>query len=287
MQRVVRRVHRAIRAIRGRRWFERTRRIPTSYGELSAPDWSPVFERMCLGRWEPLQTRVFEQLVRDRVYWDLGAHVGWYVLVASHAGARRIFALEAAPTTFQHLARTVECNGISATLVHAALVDEATGGEVDFYVGQGADGLLYSSTHPVCGDFQRVRVPAIDLEQLVSHQHWEAPEVIKIDLEGSEPWIVPQILSRFRHSDPDLIAEVNFEACAAHGVFPFAFVDALLSTRHVFVVDESQARLRRLDDPRHVRHGDNVLALSESSWNRLQAGGLPRDRLLAGLASAR
>jgi len=270
MQRVLNRVGRAVRETRGRRRFERTRWVPTSFGELSAPAWSPAVRQMCLGQWEPLSTKVLAFLVRDRVYWDLGAHVGWYVLVAGTSEARSIFALEAAPTTFRHLAQTVEHNKISATLLQAAIVDGQRLSDVDFFVGKGSDGLLYSSTNPVCGDFERVRVPAIDLERLISREQWDSPDVVKIDLEGSEPWIVPQILDQFRQREPDLIAEVNFEACAAHGAFPFAFLDVLLSRQRVFIIDESLAKLRRLESPRRVRHGDNVLALSDDSWNRLQ-----------------
>jgi FkbM family methyltransferase len=254
-----------------RRHHERTGFAPTGYGPLRARDWSHFIGLMATGYWEQVEVGTVERLTPGRVFWDLGAHYGYYALVARRAGASRIFALEAAPATFASLEETIDVNRIEATLLHAALVPDAQAGDsVDFFVGSAKSSSILSSTHPVPGKFDKVQVPAVTVTSLIEAHGWEPPGLVLVDLEGSEPWIVPQLLTACRESRPDLIVEVNFRACAAHDALPFAFVEALLAARDVVAqIVESRAGYRPITNARDVGDNVNLIAVSQESWERL------------------
>jgi FkbM family methyltransferase len=245
--------------------------VATPFGRLAAPGWGGAIPDMALGTWEGLETGVVHALARDRVFWDLGAHVGWYSLVAAHAGASFIGAVEASPRTFAATIRTVQPLE-RARALHAAIAKAGTpAGTVDFFEGEGPYGDLHSSMTPVYGDFTRTTVSVVTLDDLLTTHAWPAPDLVKIDVEGGETWVVPELVERFA-GKADIIAEVNYEACAAAGAFPYDFLDRLLSTSvGVLVIEERTGRLRRLGSPKDVRNGENVVAASARSLDVLRS----------------
>src|SRR5262249_5556578 len=130
--RAFRRVEWALRKEVARARHRATGFVPTAHGLLSSPLWSWPVSTMSVGLLEPLQTRVFAALAPGRVVWDLGAHYGYYTLVASHARASFVGAVEAAPSTFAHTQRTAAPHG-HARVLNAALVEKAETDHVDFF----------------------------------------------------------------------------------------------------------------------------------------------------------
>ena len=273
-QRASKRLRYEVRAELARRRYLSTQLVPTRYGGLSAPSWSPAVAGMALDLWEPTETRVVEILSPDRRVWDLGAHFGWYVLVASSSKARFVGAVEAAPTTYEHTLQTAKqakvARVVSGALVPGASIGPSQRAPVAFYLGKGHDGALYSSLTPVGGAFETIAVQPLTIGDLVEKEGWPRPDLVKIDVEGAETWLVGELVDRFADARPDIIAEVNFEACAAAGAFPYPFLEQLLAAYdRCFVIDEQRSRLVGVTSARQVRHGDNVLAASSASASRL------------------
>jgi len=127
-----------------------------------------------LGTYERDEQRVIARRLRaGKVFYDLGSNVGFYSLLAAAAGCR-VLAFEPSPRNLAFLRRHIALNGIqSIEVVEAAVSDFA--GTARFGKGETPnDGSLLDS-----GELE-VRVVALDQMRL------PAPDIMKIDIEGSE-----------------------------------------------------------------------------------------------------
>lgn len=145
--------------------------------------------------------RVQEALARlarpGVVFWDIGAHIGFFAMTASRLGAT-VHAFEPMPETFHRLERGVELNDLPVHLHQCAVND--TDGEVWLYktgsslttniVGQGMPG---------------VKVSSFTLDTLV-HQ-FGPPDLIKVDVEGAEVPLIRGGTKLWRTNKPVIVME--------------------------------------------------------------------------------
>lgn len=157
--------------------------LPILQGSLRGKLWVVgSFNHGCwLGSYEYTQRRLFEQSVRpgDTVY-DVGAHVGFYTLLASVlvGPTGRVVALEPLRSNLFYLRRHLDLNGVrNALVVEGAAIDRA--GEVR---------MLESSDRSQSRVDAKgtVAVRAFTLDQLVFQDGLPAPTVMKVDVEGAE-----------------------------------------------------------------------------------------------------
>jgi FkbM family methyltransferase len=137
---------------------------------------------------EPGVTRLFLDLVEPgMVVLDVGAHLGYYSLLASHLGAE-VHSFEPAPATFMRLKRNL---GGRAALVESGVWSEV--GELeyrDFGEDHSAVGSFFSPKDGSLGSpltTEVVRVVSID--SYVEHRGI-VPGLIKIDAEGAEEHVL-------------------------------------------------------------------------------------------------
>lgn len=178
-------------------------------------DWvsNQVFWRGWTGH-EPETAPVFRALAaRSRVTLDVGAHVGYYALVAGHANpAGRVFAFEPLPLAGERLRRHVALNRL-ANVECLAVAASDVDGEVAFHVPRGhalpcSDGVSAAFHAPWAAAMDSVRVPSVTLDAFVRARGLETVDLLKIDVEGGEPAVLrgaSGLLERFR---PDLVCEV-------------------------------------------------------------------------------
>lgn len=136
--------------------------------------------RVLGGTYEAEQTRLFERFVApgDAVL-DLGAHLGYYTLLASLLVGRkgRVFSFEPNPQNAWYLRRHASLNGCrNVEVEESAVFDRA--GDLRFQPGRG------SGTGRV-QDSGAMRVRAVRLDDFVEARGIR-PAVLKIDVEGSE-----------------------------------------------------------------------------------------------------
>jgi len=133
------------------------------------------------GSYEYAKQRLFEQFVRpgDIVY-DIGAHTGFYTLLASVlAGPTgRVVAFEPFPRNLAYLRKHLALNHVRNTVVmEGAVYDDE--GEVRIVAG------LNSSETRVNAK-GTISVRALTLDHLVFRDGFPAPTAIKVDVEGAE-----------------------------------------------------------------------------------------------------
>ncbi len=135
---------------------------------------------------------------------DCGANIGMSVLFfTAYAPGASIVAIEADPTTFVALRRTVDQNNLAdIELINAAVA--ATDGAVALYSAAGDSGSITASVVPEWGGGASQTVSARRLSSIVT-----APvDFLKLDVEGAEYDVVDELASAGRL---ELIAEAVIE----------------------------------------------------------------------------
>jgi len=126
------------------------------------------------------QHKLMEVLKEGSVFFDLGAHVGFFTLLASHlvGDEGRVVAFEPNPENVKYLNKHIEWNQRkNVTVIEAAIGDQTQ--LVCF------DPCLTRAMGAVCPTGS-MTVQMLTLDYLYKEAKVPAPQVIKIDIEGSE-----------------------------------------------------------------------------------------------------
>lgn len=157
--------------------------IPILQGRLRGKRWIVGSgQHGCwLGSYEYQKSHLFAQMIKPgSVVYDVGAHVGWYTLLAAVVvgDTGKVFAFEPAPLNMQYLREHLRINTISnVTAVEAAVANDVGftrfDGEPSGYMGRLAE-----------QGNQQVAVTTLD--ELTQGRQAPHPHVMKIDVEGAE-----------------------------------------------------------------------------------------------------
>ena len=117
--------------------------------------------------YEPNEYKLYKQMmVGKKVFFDIGAHIGWYCLVANGLGVESSYAFEIVEYFAKIIKRNFKLNGVGGEVFRVALGIPGT--KVDFKQS------FFSGNNT-----------AISLDDFCeTHNVW--PDVIKIDIEGAE-----------------------------------------------------------------------------------------------------
>jgi FkbM family methyltransferase len=180
---------------------------------------------------EAVQQAVVDILKPGATFWDIGAHIGFFSLLASRlvGDAGRVHAFEPMTENRQRLLTAVELNQGNNLTVHAVAVAGASGEAV---LHAHPSTTMWTLV-PERGETAGITVPCSTLDELA--QSLESPDLIKIDVEGAEVSVLrggwgflqrarPHVIVEF--SDPALLAE-------ARSLLPFYTFSPLSSTHWV------------------------------------------------------
>jgi len=151
---------------------------------VQAGDLGPGLYLQTQGSYEPYETKIFLENVKTKdVVFDIGAHVGYYTLLAGKKASQgKVVAFEADLANQQLLMQNIKLNKLNnVTLVAKAIADKK--GKVTFYQSQSSSGdhsLLDSGK-----ETKAVTVEATTLD-LQAQEIGQIPNILKIDVEGAE-----------------------------------------------------------------------------------------------------
>jgi FkbM family methyltransferase len=181
------------------------------------------------GAYEPVLSEfILRHLQEGDVCVDAGANIGYFsVLCAQRVGpSGKVIAIEAAPDTARRLRANVELNGATeiVKVIEAACAPQK--GEVTFYLHPRFNECSRLSK-PTKGDFDRrflgdTWIPqTVTADTLTSIVGADASRVsfIKVDIEGAETAIAPQIPAEFSH--PRLVVALEVRAQIEATLMPF------------------------------------------------------------------
>src|SRR5215510_4226956 len=157
--------------------------VPVLQGALRGKKWivGSSTHGCWLGSYEWAQRRMFETVIQpDDVVYDVGAHVGFYTLLAAtltHRGGH-VVAFEPLPRNLEYLRRHLRLNGTTnVTVVEGALWEDTGGVRI-------LDGP--ASAEVRVDPRGTIAVHSLTLAHVVFEGGLAAPTVLKIDVEGAE-----------------------------------------------------------------------------------------------------
>lgn len=179
--------------------------------------------------WEqPVVTAFAEAIRPGDVVYDVGAWIGPYTLLASKlvGPAGRVLSFEPDPVAREQLERNLALNGAGNVTVFPIALSDRTGSAR--LSGGGSEAVVRDDV----GD---VEIRSESLAGFVAREG--APDVIKIDIEGGELRLDPEILSRARR----VFLEVHVPAFAAEDVDPGGYLSAVAAGRDVVRLEGDSA----------------------------------------------
>jgi FkbM family methyltransferase len=179
-----------------------------------ADDWvsNQVFWRGWQG-YEPETTPLFYRLARSaQVTLDVGAHVGFFSLLAGHANpAGRVFAFEPLEKAFRRLEENVARNGLANVECLLSAVGAAPGRARFFFAeleGIPCSSSLSSEFMKGFGDVKETLVGVVAIDDFVREHAIARVDLVKIDTESTEPDVLRGMARTLARDRPAIFCEV-------------------------------------------------------------------------------
>jgi FkbM family methyltransferase len=181
-----------------KRFYGKTIRLTTPdgserkirYGLLKGEKWiiSSGYSQYWMGNYEPEITEKFVKYAkRSKVIYDIGAHIGYYTLLASKftEPGGKIFAFEPLPENIQKLQRHVEINDRSNVVIIEKAVSFKTGETIFTNSGNNVANTICENS-PMFQFGKTIEVNTTSLDDLLLTGFVLPPQLIKMDIEGAE-----------------------------------------------------------------------------------------------------
>ena len=155
-----------------------------------------------------VQQTVWRILRPGMTFWDVGAHIGFFSLLASRRVEDRglVHAFEPMAQNRARLQAAIERNSVTNVTVHEQAIG-ATSGEAILH---GHESSLMWTLRPERGTLQGLTVSCRRLDKL--SESLPPPDLIKIDAEGAEVDVLRGGLKLLSRSKPPLIVEFSNDA---------------------------------------------------------------------------
>jgi len=144
------------------------------------------------------------------VVYDVGANLGFHSLVAARlAGpAGRVEAFEPVPGNAAALARNAQLNGLGWIAIHNVAVGEWEG-EGELLMPGDASWSHLSDRGWHRGTRRQLGVRVVTLDTLIERGEIRPPDVVKIDVEGSEGAVLRGLARTLRERDVIVVCELH------------------------------------------------------------------------------
>jgi len=152
---------------------------------------------------EPVTTRWLNSLPVGEVFFDVGANMGGYSVLAGTRGVR-VFAFEPESENYAILVKNLELNGLEPSAYCVALSDKP---------GLGSLKISQPGAGGSCHEFREVAKGqgcyAVTLDEIVATKVIPSPDHIKIDVDGLEWRVIKGAQQTLRNGVKSVLVEVN------------------------------------------------------------------------------
>lgn len=171
---------------------------------------------------EPETSRHFYELARSaRVTLDIGAHVGFFSLLAAFANpAGTVHAFEPLPPVHGRLARNVALNRLDNVSIHSVALGNRSGRAEFFHVPNSIP-----SSSSLSRAFMESRVPkdrlaAVEVEvvttdKFIARHGITGVDLVKIDTEATEDAVLEGMVETLQRDSPAVVCEVLSDGLAS------------------------------------------------------------------------
>lgn len=163
----------------------------------------------------PVQAALARHLAPGSVFYDVGANVGFFTVIASRlvGAVGHVYAFEPVPENAAYIELNLRLNNCrNVTVVRKAVAALAGRGELWMAEYAGGGALTTAAVPPDANG--RIDVDIVAIDDLVFACGWRPPAVVKIDVEGSEVDVLRGMRRTLREKRPIVVYEVD-DACAA------------------------------------------------------------------------
>jgi FkbM family methyltransferase len=192
---------------------------------------------------EKLMTEIFTKLVKEGMtVVDVGAHAGYYTLIAARAVGDRgkVFAFEPEPTNYQLMLKNIQLNNhLNVTPVRKAVSSKT--GHIKLFLAEDASGHSTVCEKP---DQRFIQVDSTTLDDFFADKIPQI-HVIKIDVEGAEGAVL-EGMRNIIDKNPELIIFTEFcpDGLKKAGCLPTEYLNNLANYGFViYLIDEKKHSL--------------------------------------------
>lgn len=157
-----------------------------------------------IGRYEPQQEAILAELLKGAsVFWDVGAHVGWYSLLANRLmpNQGQIVCFEPNPSNFGYVKMHIERNRVKRIYALDAALSDRSGTAI--FSGTNQTGGLTES-----GSKNGFTVNTISADEFIS-KHNSIPDLIKMDVEGAEDRVLAGATNLLSQHKPTILLSTH------------------------------------------------------------------------------
>ena len=159
----------------------------------------------------PVQAAIADSLGAGDCFFDVGANIGFFSLVAARCvgDAGMVYAFEPVRANAARIARTAELNGLDGRLrVFEEAVGAATG-RAELLLARHIGGAALSTADAPPDMAARAEVEIVTLDDAVVRHGLRPPRLVKIDVEGAEIDVLRGMTGVIRSHRPAIIYEVD------------------------------------------------------------------------------
>lgn len=196
--------------------------------------------------YERLTKKTFQRSLRPgMVVIDVGAHIGFYTLIAARAVGETgtVHAIEPCSENLASLAKNISLNGFKSIRVHPYAGGKSRGSRTFHITGSSDSHGFYS--HPLANTVKTVEILEMPLDEVI-----DAPvHAVKIDVEGAEMEVLQGMRHLLTESHPPLWVEWN-PACMRRGGYQPLDLPSYLSDlgyRDILVLNDRENCICALD----------------------------------------
>jgi FkbM family methyltransferase len=166
-----------------------------------------------LGTYEPeVQEAVKEFVKPGGVVYDVGANIGYFTILFARTVGRggEVFAFEPLPANVARLRENIRLNGLEQVVRVIPCAVSDVDGEGTFLVhsSPAMGKVLGSSGRDATYEYQ-IKVGQVSLDSFVYEQGFQAPDLIKMDIEGGEIKAIPGMSELLERKRPLLLLEIH------------------------------------------------------------------------------
>ena len=157
-----------------------------------------------------VQEHLREVVYPKAVFYDIGAHLGFFSLAAARLGAR-VVAMEADPENAERLRAHAEKNSLVERIQIVEAAAWSNGGEtVTFRRGEprSQGGVVDRHLRPVLATGETIEVARTSIDDYVD-RGGPVPDILKVDVEGGEVEVLYGAARTLHNFRPKLIVEVH------------------------------------------------------------------------------
>jgi FkbM family methyltransferase len=149
-------------------------------------------------------------LLAGEVFWDIGANIGFFSLIAARrvGGRGRVYAFEPVPRNAAAITRGARLNGLDTIEVFVEAVG-ATNGRAKLLLARHLGGAALASAGAPPDECGATEVDIVTLDEVFAQRRLRPPSLVKIDVEGAEIDVLRGMIRILRVHRPPVIYELD------------------------------------------------------------------------------